>query len=130
MAAIRKSKQREAVYDELCSRNDHPTAEELYVSLKEAFPNISLATVYRNLRMLAEMGKVNILYTDTSDHFDATVEPHYHLHCRVCDRICDLDIPPIPEIDRIASASKEGTLESYTLMFRGVCKDCLRKNDQ
>ena len=53
MAAVKHSRQREAILTELRSRKDHPTAEELYLSLKPHMPNLSLGTVYRNLNMLA-----------------------------------------------------------------------------
>ena len=75
----RRSMQREAVYANLCSRTDHPTAEEVYASLKPKMPSISLATVYRNLHTLTEQGKIQTISIDKSDHFDAKVEQHYHL---------------------------------------------------
>lgn len=130
MAEIRKSKQRDAVYAELVSRTDHPTAEQIYMALKPEMPNISLATVYRNLRMLTQMGKIITLYTDTSDHFDATVEPHYHLYCTKCGQIYDLDMPLIPEIDAAAKKCKEGKVNSYSLVFHGICASCLKESEK
>lgn len=129
MAEIRKSKQRDAIYAELASRSDHPTAEQIYFSLKPEMPNISLATVYRNLRKLTEMGKIITLYTDTSDHFDATVKPHYHLYCTKCNRIYDLDMPLIPEIDVAAEQCEEGKINSYSLVFHGICRHCLNQSE-
>jgi Fe2+ or Zn2+ uptake regulation protein len=57
---IRHSKQRDAIFDNLCSRYDHPTAEDIYFSLKPKIPALSLATVYRNLSQLVEDGKIII----------------------------------------------------------------------
>ena len=58
MAIERKSKQRDAIISELCSRYDHPTAMELYLSVREVIPNLSLGTLYRNLSQLEENGMV------------------------------------------------------------------------
>lgn len=52
------SKQRDAIFENLRSRKDHPTAEEIYLSLKPAMPAISLATVYRNLAQLENEGLI------------------------------------------------------------------------
>ena len=54
----RHSKQRDAVLANLCSRCDHPTAEDIYFSLKSSMPALSLATVYRNLAALESAGKI------------------------------------------------------------------------
>ena len=124
MAAVRHSKQREAIYQELRSRYDHPTAEELYASLKPGMPNLSLATVYRNLRMLAGQGNVLVLHTEAADHFDANVCPHYHFYCHHCQHIYDVDIPEIAAIDAAAKSLDEGTADGYHLMFTGRCRAC------
>lgn len=125
MKQMRHSVQRDAIYNELCRQNDHPTADELYARLKTDYPNLSLATVYRNLRQLSDLGKVNILYTESADHFDGIVSPHYHFYCRECRRIYDADIPLIPEIVRAGERIGFGTIESYRLVFQGVCEHCM-----
>lgn len=124
MGMEKHTRQKDAIYRELSSRKDHPTADEIYVSLKTDFPNISLATVYRNLRNMAESGKINVLYTDASDHFDADIKPHYHLYCTECHRLYDLDIPFIPQIDSVARQNYDGKRNSYSLIYNGVCKNC------
>ena len=50
---IKRSRQREAIRQCLTGRYDHPTAETVYMSIKDEFPNISLGTVYRNLSLLS-----------------------------------------------------------------------------
>ena len=49
MAVLRYSKQRESIKNYLCGREDHPTADMIYTSIREEYPNISLGTIYRNL---------------------------------------------------------------------------------
>lgn len=126
MPIVRNSKQRTAIYTELCSRCDHPTAEELYLSLKEINPTLSLATVYRNLKQLCEEGKAICIRGDVSDRFDATVSPHYHLSCKECHGLYDLDIPEMPEIGNAAQSRFGGRIDTYTLIYKGVCEDCLK----
>lgn len=53
---IKRSRQREAIRQCLTGRYDHPTAETVYMSIKDEFPNISLGTVYRNLSLLSDLG--------------------------------------------------------------------------
>lgn len=61
MKTLKYSRQRESIKACLMSRKDHPTADALYTSIREQFPNISLGTVYRNLNLLVELGEIRKL---------------------------------------------------------------------
>ena len=75
----RSTKQREIVYDALMQLY-HPTAEEVYEYLRGAFPSIGRATVFRNLAVLAEEGRiVKLFFPDEVAHYDANIDGHYHL---------------------------------------------------
>ena len=126
MPTVRNSKKRDAIYTELCSRNDHPTVDELYRTIKDANPSLSMATVYRNLRQLCEEGKVNCIHGDTADRYDAHTEHHYHLLCTKCHRLFDLDIPEIPEIGKAIKGQFDGEVTSYSLLYTGLCKECAK----
>ena len=79
MKTLKYSRQRESIKASLMSRKDHPTADAVYASIREEFPNISLGTVYRNLNLLVELGEVQKLtFGDGKDHFDADTSLHYH----------------------------------------------------
>ena len=79
---VKKSFQREAIRQNLLSRYDHPTADMVYNSVREELPNISLGTVYRNLRFLVDQGDaLSLKLGDGREHFDGHVEPHYHFIC-------------------------------------------------
>lgn len=82
---MKYSRQRAAILSFLQSRRDHPTAETVYTSVKEAFPNISLGTVYRNLNQLAEAGMIakHSFGVLNIDHFDFNTSPHYHFVCKI-----------------------------------------------
>ena len=126
MTTSKFSRQREAILTQLRSRRDHPTAEELYLSLKPNMPNLSLGTVYRNLNLLAEEGIIMKISSDGADRFDATVKTHYHLQCTKCGRLFDLEMPPFEEIEKKAQSVADCKITSHQLNFIGVCRDCLQ----
>ena len=79
----RFSKQREAILGNLRSRYDHPTAEMVYMDLKQSFPNLSLGTVYRNLAVLYEAGVILKVGAslDGKERYDGHIQPHAHFFC-------------------------------------------------
>ncbi len=125
MAALKHSKQREAILAELRSRKDHPTAEDLYFSLKAKMPNLSLGTVYRNLNMLACDGVILKISFEGADRYDGNKELHYHFQCLECGRVTDVDMPPFDGINSKAQAFAKGRIETHELIFSGVCDECL-----
>jgi len=122
---IKYSSQREAILRFLRTRKDHPTADFVFQHIREDIPNISLATVYRNLNQLAEAGIILRLTTNSkTDHFDACVEPHYHFCCRCCNAVKDIDMEPMPELVEKASKVSNFLIEEATILFQGVCEEC------
>ena len=118
MAAIKYSRQREAIKHYLASTKEHPTADTVYLHVKEDFPNISLGTVYRNLNLLTDIG------------FDGNVIPHNHFLCTSCGRLLDLelDMKSIEEVNRLAGENFDGIITSSSTLFYGECSDCIRKS--
>ena len=99
MASLKYSRQREAIKDYLSSVTTHPTADTVYMHIKEEFPNISLGTVYRNLNLLADIGEaIKITTPDGGDRFDARTNPHYHFYCKCCKRMIDMDFDHMDKI--------------------------------
>lgn len=125
MALEKKSKQRSAILAELSARTDHPTAEEIYFSLKAEFPNLSLGTVYRNLSQLSEKGAILKLTCSGADHFDYTTDQHYHLYCSCCHRLYDLDMPVTDDLEAQAQQHFKGKITDHRLTFFGVCEKCV-----
>ena len=100
---IKRSRQREAIRQCLTGRYDHPTAETVYMSIKDEFPNISLGTVYRNLSLLSDLGEIQkITVSGGPDRFDGNPAPHYHFSCRECGCVMDLDMPSQEQLNQIA----------------------------
>ena len=127
--SLKYSRQREAIKENLMSRKDHPTADAVYLSIREEYPNISLGTVYRNLQLLTELGELQkIRIGDGLDHFDADTHQHYHFYCTKCGAVIDMDMDAINEINDIASKTFDGIIESHNLTFSGICGRCIPKS--
>ncbi len=126
MATEKHSRQRDAIINELCSRHDHPTADELYFALKSAMPNLSLGTVYRNLNKLSDGGTIQKISIGNVDHFDGNAENHYHMLCSECKRLYDVPYPVLEDIEANAHDFADGKITSHTVIFFGVCNGCLQ----
>jgi Fe2+ or Zn2+ uptake regulation protein len=102
-AGWRYTRQRQEVYDYLCSVGSHPTAEDVYRAVRSHIPKISLATVYKALEALASAGLVTKL-PDVSGaaRYDGRTDAHYHFRCARTGRVQDLPVPYSPNLlDRL-----------------------------
>lgn len=125
---MKYSKQRDAILENVLSRCDHPTADMVYEEVRKELPNISLGTVYRNLNMLVEIGKIRkIIMPGVSDRFDKTLESHYHLYCKNCNVIDDVILPNITEIDKLVEKHTGHKIVSHDIVFTGICKKCQKE---
>lgn len=123
---LKYSKQRESIKAFLSTRTDHPTADTVYLNLRQTIPNISLGTVYRNLSLLVSTGDiVKISCADNIDRFDANTEPHYHCMCNRCGSVHDLPMEVMTDLNTHAEKYFDGIIQQHHIMFYGTCKDCL-----
>ena len=89
-------------------------------------PKISLGTVYRNLNILKQQGKIRELdLGETSRRYDAFVDEHYHFVCIQCGNVKDLDVPPQEDLNERVKNSVPGIVQTHRLDFFGTCSDCL-----
>jgi len=125
MVQERYSRQREAVYNSVVQSHEHPTAELIFEDVRRNIPNISLGTVYRNLKYLVEKGKIReVVLDDNVSRYDGNVADHYHCICTECGEIQDISIEASSLIGDIASKIKHFTITSHKLEFYGVCDKC------
>lgn len=117
--------QRLAVYEELSGRHDHPSAEALYGSLRKAYPSLSLATVYKTLLTLHEMGLVSRVDSPTAQaRYDAITGTHHHAVCTACGAIEDVFDP---RLDKLAAPKTSGfTATGHSVHFHGLCAKCAK----
>ncbi len=130
MIGKRYSKQRELIYQAVCSSRQHPTAEMVYQWLKPDNPNLSLGTVYRNLNLLADEGFLTRMPFPI-ERYDANLEPHTHFHCKRCGGIFDLEIVYDPEMDTAAAEKAPGfRVDRHELLFTGLCDRCREQEEK
>ena len=121
--ALKRSRQREMIKEFLMTRKDHPTADVVYMNVRQQNPNISLGTVYRNLTLLADIGEIQRLRVgDGVDHFDADTSPHYHFVCTECGGVIDLEMESIESIVEVAGANFDGQIAGHVTYFYGTCE--------
>ncbi len=113
----------------LRSTKSHPNATWIYEEVRKEIPNISLGTVYRNLRMMSRRGEIlEMDLTGNHSRFDGNAENHYHFRCLDCGRVFDIDEPIDGDIDARVSRSTGFEVISHRLEFRGLCSDCTHKS--
>ena len=122
---MRKTKQKEAILEVLRGTTSHPTADWVYSEVRKEIPDISLGTIYRNLRILCQMGEVlELVLCGSSSRFDARCDNHYHFRCEKCGRVFDIDEPVDKKIDGRIARKTGFEVMYHKLEFRGFCMDC------
>ena len=131
MKQQRNTLQKRIVSDVFCSMNNHPSATMVYEAVSEKFPGISKATVYRLLADAAEEGTVQRLkLTQADDRFDITLSQHYHVVCRNCGAVADVDVDFDDAGLTKCALGREGfSVDACHIEFVGVCKKCQKNNN-
>lgn len=130
-SGVRITPQRHAVLEYLLTSMSHPTADEIYKALEKKFPNMSVATVYNNLRILREIGLVRELtYGDDSSRFDSNMRDHYHIICESCGKIVDFHYPTLDEIESLAEKVSGFDISHHRMELYGKCEQCAVVNIQ
>jgi len=117
----RNTVQRKEILEVLKNTRSHPTAEWIYGEVRKIRPDISLGTVYRNLKVLRNQGKVLELHDGSKARYDGTVKPHTHFICEKCREITDLPLSGnFPSWDCL----KNHRINSVHVLFYGRCPEC------
>lgn len=121
-------RKRNAILTCLQATHQHPSAEMLHEMLSQEHPDISLATVYRNLARFKEQGMIQSLgMVNGVERFDANTMPHVHFICNRCAAV--IDLPEIAVPDQLCSTAESATGGSVTecqLSFAGICQSCCK----
>ena len=127
----RFSKKRQSILECLQNTKSHPNAEWIYNQLKTQYPDLSLATVYRNLNQLKEDGLICSLgEVNGQERFDATVKPHTHAVCIKCGKVIDVECIPAPrEFDKQVEKATGFSVYTSFLQFSGICGDCKKEKN-
>lgn len=121
----RMTKQKKTILDVLYNTDQHPTADWIYQEARKSITDISLGTVYRNLRILKEEGKIMELnYGSSYSRYDGKAENHYHFVCNNCGKVFDVNSSILKNIEKEFEKKIEGTVIGHRLEFYGYCIDC------
>lgn len=133
---MKYSKQRNLILDIVKSNHVHPSAEWVYEQAREVMPSIGIATVYRNLNLLADMGEIRrISGLDGSDRFDGRTDSHYHFKCRRCGKLIDLEeknseaVSKMNELVKNLFSVEAAEVCISSTLLEGLCPDCSAENN-
>lgn len=120
---FRFTQQRRQVYEVLMHKQDHPTAEEVFIRAKKAAPGISMATVYNCLDALVQAGVARQVKIERgAARFCPNMHAHWHFHCNECGGVFDVDLP---DNARDAFPLHKGfRIDQFEVAAHGVCPAC------
>ncbi len=125
----RNTKQRKMIVDAVQKADlDHPSADDIYLYVREKDFKISRGTVYRNLHQLADNGKVQHVRIPGVDRFDCRTDLHYHLLCTGCKKVSDVPIPYQTELDQTITQQTDYEIVQHLTVFEGLCPLCRKKS--
>ncbi len=125
-AGLRVTPQRLAICQLLANTETHPTANDIFLELKDKYPSLSLATIYNTLDVLVGMGAVNALGSigDDKVHFDGNTSPHINLACIKCHKIVDLHTKEINQLNTEINQRSGFKVLGSRVLYYGICPDC------
>ena len=128
---FRMTPQRRAILNILAKSEDHPSVEGVHAQLKESFPTMSLATVYKNVSLMKSLGEVlEIGVPDASNRYDGNKpDPHPHVICIRCKKVVDPDLASLDEMKNEVASETDFTILNHRLDFFGLCRECRQTKD-
>lgn len=129
-ASYKLTPQREATVRVLLeNEEDHLSAEDVYLLVKEKSPEIGLATVYRTLELLSELKVVDkINFGDGVSRYDLRQEGatrfHHHLICTDCGAVEEIQEDLLGEVEQKVEREWHFKVNDHRLTFHGVCGKC------
>jgi Fur family transcriptional regulator, peroxide stress response regulator len=127
--ACRITPQRVAILKIFLSSAEHPSVERVYEQVRVDFPTTSLATVYKTVALLKEIGEIlEISFADGRNRYDGLKPyPHPHLICTRCKRIIDPEVTLLEQLKSEVAQSSGYRILSHQLEFFGICPACQQK---
>jgi len=121
--------QRRAILENLSSRMDHPTADQIYAAIQDRIAGVSRTTVYRVLETFVQLGLAQkISNPEAKARFDADTSRHHHATCLECEKIIDIDGSALPDIYLSRADLKGFEVFDCSVVAVGLCKDCRSKD--
>lgn len=119
-------RKRNAILSCLRATDCHPSAEMVHEMLQAEHPDISLATVYRNLALFKQQGLIQSVATvDGTERFDGNPDSHVHFICTSCAAVMDLPQIDVPQqLRSVVEHATGGMVNECQLSFAGKCQAC------
>jgi Fur family peroxide stress response transcriptional regulator len=127
--SYRLTPQRIALLQLLASSDGHPSAAELHEELKKQFPTTSLATVYKTISVLKELGEVlELNFSEYNNRYDGRdPSPHPHLICIRCRKVVDPKLRTVQRLEREAADASGYRIVGHRIDFYGICPGCAKE---
>jgi Fur family peroxide stress response transcriptional regulator len=124
---IKLTHQRLEILKEISGTREHPTADEIYCSIRQRMPTISLDTVYRTLDRFERMGLISrVEVLDDQVRYDPNTDTHHHLVCVRCKRVEDFCWPAFDRMKAPAGTVGWGRTMRRHVELRGICAQCAK----
>ncbi|NMF26338.1 transcriptional repressor [Olsenella umbonata] len=124
----RNTRQRQLVLDAVRELDDHPTADEVYLRVREKDGHVSRGTVYRNLHILVESGDIISVKAFGGERFDRRSDCHAHLVCTECGSVTDVPAPDVSAGEHEVERTWGFTDVRASTIFYGICPSCQKKS--
>lgn len=130
MKQQRNTKQRQMILDAVnnCCHH-HPSADEIYLYVRNIDEKISRGTVYRNLNILIENGDISKVKISNVERFDCRTDRHYHLMCTKCGALSDLPLPYDDDMDKSIEKQTGYLIDRHKIVFEGLCPQCQKDEE-
>lgn len=121
----RMTRQKKAILEILCGTKAHPPADWIYEQARKKLPDISLGTVYRNLKLLKYNGQIiELNYGSGYSRYDGNSNEHYHFVCEKCGQVFDVNMPLQKKVDEMATKVTGFEVLGHRMEFYGICNEC------
>ncbi len=121
----RATPQRLAIYEAIWNAGDHPTVDKIHSSAIERDPTISLATVYKALRLFTDIGLTReMAFRKESTRYDPVVDEHVNLVCNSCGEVEDFKFNPIEGLKAAIENRTKFQVRGQSFEVYGLCSNC------
>lgn len=122
---MRNSRQRQIIETIIKQRIDHPTAADVCIDARQFDETISLATVYRNLNLMARQGKIKKIHMlDGVDRYDPILDNHSHFYCKKCKKISNIKLRKSKLNLLRLETSNNIKIDNIQTIVTGLCQNC------
>lgn len=122
---LKLTPQRLAVYNYLLNTTSHPSADVIYTDIHIQYPTMSLATVYKALKTLVDVGLIQEINVGEGNfRYDGNSAPHPHLQCIGCGRVDDFKDLSLDNLNTLAEEHTDYRIVTNKVYFYGYCTNC------